>query len=201
METISLGGETILYKTTYVSNTKQTDLIKILENEIEKQPLVVNEAFSVSLKTEGVEDIIDFGIKCCTELFISKGLVYNERWADIWINRIKNGTTYQKVVTNPEDAIYHIHTELVTDFKKFIPNCTFVYYVQMPNNLKENEGTLLVKNSKGDVYTYHPKEFDFIIMNADVPHSPMGAPNSTKDRLVIAGNIGFVNAKTERSIL
>jgi len=201
METISLGGETILYKTTYVSNTKQTDLIKILENEIEKQPLVVNEAFSVSLKTEGVEDIIDFGIKCCTELFISKGLVYNERWADIWINRIKNGTTYQKVVTNPEDAIYHIHTELVTDFKKFIPNYTFVYYVQMPNNLKENEGTLLVKNSKGDVYTYHPKEFDFIIMNADVPHSPMGAPNSTKDRLVIAGNIGFVNAKTERSIL
>jgi hypothetical protein len=201
METILLNGEIILYKTSYISNTKQKDLIKILEKEIEKQPLVINEAFSISLKTDGVGDIIDFGIKCCTELFKNNGLVYNERWADIWINRIKNETTYQKVVTNPEDAIYHIHTELSNDLKKFKPNYTFVYYVQMPDNLIENEGALLIKNSKGDIYTYHPKEFDFIIMDADVPHSPMASPNSTKDRLVVAGNIGFLNTKTERSIL
>jgi hypothetical protein len=201
METILLNGEIILYKTSYISNTKQKDLIKILEKEIEKQPLVINEAFSISLKTEGVDDIIEFGVKCCTELFKNSGLVYNERWADIWINRIKNETTYQKVVTNPEDAIYHIHTELSNDLKKFKPNYTFVYYVQMPDNLIENEGALLIKNSKGDIYTYHPKEFDFIIMDADVPHSPMASPNSTKDRLVVAGNIGFLNTKTERSIL
>lgn len=201
MENVILNGKTILYKTTYISKTKQNDLIKILEKEIEKQPLVINEAFSISLKTDGVGDIIDFGIKCCTELFKNNGLVYNERWVDIWINRIKNETTYQKVVTNPEDAIYHIHTELSNDLKKFKPNYTFVYYVQMPDNLIENEGALLIKNSKGDIYTYHPKEFDFIIMDADVPHSPMASPNSTKDRLVVAGNIGFLNTKTERSIL
>lgn len=201
MENVILNGETILYKTTYISKTNQKDLIKILEKEIEKQPLVINEAFSISLKTEGVGDIIDFGIKCCTELFNSNGLVYNERWADIWINRIKNQTTYQKVVTNTEDAIYHIHTELSNDLKKFKPNYTFVYYVQMPDNLIEHEGALLIKNNKGDVYTYHPKEFDFIIMDADVPHSPMASPNSTKDRLVVAGNIGFLNTKTQKSIL
>ena len=201
MENIILNGETILYKTTYISDTNQDTLIRILENEIEKLPLVKNEAFSISLKTEGVSDIIEFGVKCCTELFKNNGLVYNEIWADIWINRIKNEAICQKVVTNPEDALYHMHTELSNDLKKFIPNYTFVYYVQMPDNLKEKEGALLIKNSKGDVYTYHPKEFDFIIMNADVPHSPMAAPNSTKDRLVVAGNIGFLNAKTERSIL
>ena len=201
METILLNDEIILHKTTYISNTKKEDLIGILEKEIEKLSIVKHEAFSISLKTEGVGDIIDFGIKCCTELFKNDGLVYNERWVDIWINRIKNETTHQKVVTNTEDATYHTHTKLNKDLKKFKPNYTFVYYVQMPDNLIENEGALLVKNSKGDVYTYHPKERDFIIMDANTPHSPMASPNSTKDRLVIAGNIGFFNNKKERSLL
>lgn len=201
MENILLNGETILYKTTYISKTKQDKLITILENEIEKLPLVKNEAFSISLKTEGVSDIIDFGIKCCTELFKNNGLAYNEVWADIWINRIKSETTYQKVGINKESAVYHMHTELSNDLKKFTPNYTFVYYIQMPDNLSNLEGALLIKNSKGDVYTYHPNEFDFIIMDAAVPHSPMASPNSTKDRLVVAGNIGFLNIKTQKSIL
>lgn len=202
MKSILLNGEIILYKTTYFSKTKQKELIKILEQEIEKQPHVINEAFSISLKTDGVGDIIDFGVEQCTELFKNNnGLTYNERWADIWINRIKNETTYQKVTTSTENAAYHIHTELSNNLKKFKPNYTFVYYVQMPDNLTGNEGALLIKNSKGDIYTYHPKEFDFIIMDAAIPHSPLGAPNSTKDRLVIAGNIGFLNTKIEKSLI
>lgn len=201
METILLNNESILYKTTYVSDLPMHELITILEKEIEKQPEAKNEAFGISLQTEGVGDIIEFGLKCCTELYTNKNLMYNERWAEIWINRIKNKTTHQKVVTNSEDAIYHIHTELSSDLNRFIPNYTFVYYVQMPDNLTNLEGALLVKNSKGDVYTYHPKEGDFIIMDAKTPHSPMASPNSTKDRLVVAGNIGFFNNKTERSIL
>lgn len=201
MKTILLNDEIMLYKTTYISNTKKKDLIKILEKEIEKQPFAINEAFSISLQTEGVSDIIDFGVKLCTELFKNSGGTYNERWADIWINRIKKEAVYQKVVTTGEDAIYHVHTELSNDLKRFIPNYTFVYYVQMPDNLTDIEGSLLIKNTKGDVYTYHPKEEDFIIMDASIPHSPMASPNSTKDRLVIAGNIGFLKTKTERSIL
>ena len=171
METILLNDEIILHKTTFISNTKKEDLIGILEKEIEKLSIVKNEAFSISLKTEGVGDIIDFGIKCCTELFKNDGLVYNERWVDIWINRIKNETTHQKVVTNTEDATYHTHTKLNKDLKKFKPNYTFVYYVQMPDNLIENEGALLVKNSKlskrykkfsDNLYILHLKSFSFL---------------------------------------
>lgn len=201
METIILNNEVVLYKTTYISNKSKIELVKILEKEIEIRPHIKNEAFSISMQTEGVKDIIDFGIKCCKEIAVNDKLIYNETWADIWINRIQNKPFLQKVGTTFETAFYHVHTELSSDLKKFTPNYTFVYYVQMPDNLIDLEGSLLVKNSKGDVHTYHPKENDFIIMKSDVPHAPMGSPNSTKDRLVIAGNIGFLNTKKEKSLL
>ena len=39
MENVILNGETILYKTTYISKTNQKDLIKILEKEIDMKLL------------------------------------------------------------------------------------------------------------------------------------------------------------------
>lgn len=200
MEEILLNGENILHKTTYISNAPKKELVIILENEIKKLPSIINEAFSISPKTEGLKDIIDFGVTCCEELAIKDKLIYNDIWVDIWINRIKHKDAYQKVTTNIEDANYHIHTDLSKEYQKFIPNYTFVYYVQMPNNLSGNEGALLVKNTKNDVYIYHPKETDFIIMKANTPHSPMASSNSTIDRLVVAGNIGFLNIKKEKSL-
>jgi hypothetical protein len=37
-------------------------------------------------------------------------------------------------------------------------------------------------------------------MEAHTPHSPNTAPNSTLDRIVIAGNVGFDFIKKEKSL-
>lgn len=203
METLFLNDEIIGYKTTYISNSSKDELLTILEDEIQKQPDVVNEAFNISSKVSEIYDIVDFAINKCTELATEHNIIYNEIHTEIWVNRIRAKTPapIQKVTTSIEGAHYHVHTELNKNDKKFIPDYTFVYYVQMPNNLSGDEGALLIKNSKDSVYIFNPSETDFIILKADTPHSPLGASNSTKDRMVIAGNVAFAKVKKEKSLL
>jgi hypothetical protein len=38
-------------------------------------------------------------------------------------------------------------------------------------------------------------------MNGDLPHGPNWAVNSTKDRIVIAGNVGFEYVKQNHSLI
>jgi hypothetical protein len=203
MEKILLDGETIFYKTPYTSILSKDELLSVIYDEIKKQPDINNEAFNLSAKASEIQDIIQFSVDKCTELAIQDNLTYNEIYTEVWANRVraKNPAIMQKVTTEVDTAYYHVHTELNLNDKKFIPNYTFVYYVQMPDNLVDVEGALLIKNTKDNVHIYHPQENDFIILNADIPHSPMGSPNSTKDRIVIAGNVAFVNIKKEKTFL
>ena len=46
-----------------------------------------------------------------------------------------------------------------------------------------------------------PKENDIIIMEGRVPHVPASARKSTKDRIVIAGNVGFEMIKKTNSLI
>jgi hypothetical protein len=63
------------------------------------------------------------------------------------------------------------------------------------------DGVLYIMSKSGKEYFIMPEEDDLIIMEADVPHSPNNAPNSTLDRIVMAGNVGFDFIKKEKSLL
>ena len=204
METILLNDEVIMYKTRYNSVYSNDNIVSILEKIIKERKDNKNNAFTLSGKEEGISDIINFGIEQCKAIINQNNLNHNEIWGDFWINKIdkKSLIENKKMYAHSiEDAVYHSHTELNKDLNRYIPNYTFVYYVQMPNNLNNLEGSLLVKNSKEDVYTFHPKENDFIIMKSDTPHCPLGSFNSTKDRIVIAGNIGLFNIKKDKTLI
>ena len=45
------------------------------------------------------------------------------------------------------------------------------------------------------------EEDDLIIMNGDIPHAPNKADDSTKDRIVFAGNVGFNYIKNQKSLI
>jgi cupin superfamily acireductone dioxygenase involved in methionine salvage len=61
----------------------------------------------------------------------------------------------------------------------------------MPNNLQDDEGYLVLKDTNGEVYSILPKEGEFIIHESNIDHYPKEATNSSVDRIVIAGNVGF----------
>ena len=201
METLYLNGEIIAYKTTYISKNKDILLDKIHEI-IKVSPNVTNDGYTIFNEYfVYFKDIIDYGTELCSNLMKENDIKYKEILYEYWINRVKKDKENYSQLTTIEKPVYHDHKTISLQNNKFIPNYTFVYYVQMQDNLIDNQGALLIKNKDGEIYTYYPKEHDLIIMDGDLPHSPVPAFNSTKDRLVVACNLGFINNKKEKTLL
>jgi hypothetical protein len=73
-------------------------------------------------------------------------------------------------------------TSLETDF-------TFVFYLQIPKNIKKGEGDLLIIDETGLTHTIVPKEGDIVFFNGNLLHVPTPTPDAEMDRISIAGNI------------
>lgn len=80
---------------------------------------------------------------------------------------------------------WHDHKE--NKYISVTPKWTYTYYVQMPDNLDGQDGKLLFKTSKDEIFDILPQEGDLIIFPATVLHAPMLNTHSTKDRVVYAG--------------
>ena len=149
-----------------------------------------------------LDEILDFGIKKCVEIYnIEFNLPFNRMDIDCWINVIqaKNPVQFQGILS--ETKRYHIHTELEKKRGIFTPHFTWVYYIQMPNNLEEDDGMLFLMGKNGKEFSILPEEGNFIIMPSTLPHAPQWALKSTKDRIVLAGNVGFEFIKNKKSLL
>jgi hypothetical protein len=71
----------------------------------------------------------------------------------------------------------------------------------MPDVMNDEDGVLYFKSIDGKEYYIKPEEDDLIIMEGNVPHSPNNAPQSTIDRIVLAGNVGFDSIKKEKTLI
>lgn len=161
--------------------------------------------FIGNLKIEtNFDQIIQIGIDFCKELYEEKNLQYNKINTDAWINVVRSQNPVQEQFKHNENKgidKFHVHTDINKEMKSFTPNYTYVYYVQMPNVMNDEDGVLYFKGPNKKEYWVRPEEDDIIIMEADMPHSPNNAPNSTIDRIVMAGNVGFEYIKKEKSLI
>lgn len=148
----------------------------------------------------GIEEAIKIGVDSCIKLYDDTSNQYNKVNVNAWVNVVRGGKPKQSNFKDDEVGL-HTHTHLQKLINSFHPVYTFVYYVQIPNNLIENEGSLIIEGPSGKRYHYLPKNGELVIMGGDIPHSPNSSPNSTIDRLVVAGNVGFENAKKQKSII
>jgi len=149
----------------------------------------------------GVDEIVKLSVLKCMDLMNQNNKIFNKINLDVWVNllRTKNPRQSEYFKRNG-DVVLHNHVDIQNENESFYPTYTFVYYTQMPDNLSENDGTLII-GGKNDRYYYLPKVGDLVIMGGEVPHSPSLAPKSTKDRIVIAGNVGFEYVKQKRSLI
>ena len=118
-----------------------------------------------------------------------------------WINVVRSSNPIQ-FLDFPMNGLekYHSHTIINEKNGSFIPDLTFVYYIQMPNILKGDDGVLYILGDNQIEHKFLPEENDLIIMPGDLPHAPNNAPLSNIDRIVIAGNIGFQYIKKEKTL-
>jgi hypothetical protein len=71
----------------------------------------------------------------------------------------------------------------------------------MPDFMENEDGVLFIQGTNKKEYWIRPEEDDLIILPGYLPHSISPAINSTVDRIVMAGNVGFDYIKQIKSIL
>jgi hypothetical protein len=205
-----LNNKPIGYLYKEKQNLMSIEMINHIYELIEKQPAASKFDAYTFMDSTFFNEITDYGINKSKEVFNNRR-EWNTIETNFWINVIRKnknditqrtGRVLESKILKTDDYIWHDHVSLNEKTTDFIPDYTFVYYVQMPDNLKGNDGALFLKRkNEVEMYIYHPAEGDLIILDGDLPHSPQPAFNSTKDRLVIAANVRFSNTKKSKTLL
>jgi hypothetical protein len=157
--------------------------VSLIENE--STYLTPGIQTNILLKCKEIDYILNYGVEKCKELFYKDSNIEDVTYAIYpWIFISRNETT---------QSHYHHHNLFAPNVYKSIKNnYTFTYYVQMPNNLKDNDGKLFYINEEERTQTaFLPEENELVIFPANVLHRPETAINSTLDRIVIAANVLF----------
>jgi len=107
---------------------------------------------------------------------------------------IKNG--YQsgwifELPNNWEGGDYHKHIPLSPLYPDYTTDIAWVYYLQIPNNLIEDEGTISFKDEFDNVISINPELGYVYSFSANLLHKPNKTTNSTNNRIVAVANIKF----------
>jgi len=68
---------------------------------------------------------------------------------------------------------------------------TYVFYIQIPPNLKDDEGNLIFKTEDDILHSFTPKENDIIFFPGDLPHMPIPTLQAKSNRIVYTTNINY----------
>ena len=217
MEKLYFDNSTYIWKIKLNKLSDKDTLLKEANFVIESQPDIKTDGFGykkewnnninftgeITIETK-MDEIIQIGIDYCKDLYKERNVVYNKINTDAWVNVVRSTNPVQIQFKHEElkgvDK-FHVHTDINKEMKSFIPHYTYVYYVQMPDVMNGEDGVLYFRGKNNKEYWIRPEEDDLIIMEADMPHSPNNAPNSTIDRIVVAGNVGFDYIKKEKSLI
>jgi hypothetical protein len=212
MEKIIFDSTTHVYKTKLNYIEFKDELLIKCNQIVSNQPNVKTDGFGYIMEAKNInflgkidinhklDEIAQHCINECIKLYEAEGNVYNRVFTDGWVNVVRAKNPVQLNFYN-EKQKYHVHTDINKTMGFFTPAYTYVYYIQMPDNLVNDDGVLYIQSETKEEYQILPNEDDLIIMSADLPHTPQVSPNSTKDRIVLAGNVGFEYIKKENSLI
>lgn len=215
MEKIQFNENVFIWKAKLNMVEYKNELLENSKMIIDSMPKNITDAFGIrtswpnNINSMGIidkqikiDDIIQMGIDACKKLYEETNIKYNRVNYDSWINVVKHTNQAQMEYKDLEFVDkFHTHTAINEYGGLFYPNYTFVYYVQMPDVMDNQDGVLYFRDKNQEQYYVKPEEDDLIIMPGDMPHFPNTAPNSTIDRIVIAGNVGFEFVKKTISLI
>jgi len=153
----------------------------------------------INKKQNSLVELCEYAVSCCKE-------IHKYEWETLetqfWINIIKSKNPIQRgKADGRNDLVWHNHTELNKLDGLNPPHFTFVFYLQMPNNLKNDDGMIYLRGSNDEVVSFLPKVGQLLILDGNCWHSPQLALDSDRDRIVMAGNVYFTKPIKPKSIL
>lgn len=103
-------------------------------------------------------------------------------------------------ISTPNNPVSKYHDHLLFSPKeRGVPtHFTWIYYIQLPDNCTGQEGHIFFKNpilgsidNDEGAFSFFPEQGCLYMWDSEIPHRPELSPNSTIDRVVIAGNVNF----------
>lgn len=212
MEKLIFSETVHIYKTKLNMLEHKAELLDLCNEIVKNLPGVKTDGFGYTTVTRDInfngkveiknkiDEVIQKGIKSCIEIYEKEIGEQNFIETDGWVNIVRSKDPVQENFKEGNDK-YHSHTEINKKNGSFEPTYTYVYYVQMPNNLTGDDAVLFFKDKNDNEFSILPEEDDLIIMKADVLHAPNKSENSTIDRIVFAGNVGIKFIKKQKSLI
>jgi hypothetical protein len=188
MEKIFLGEELIIYRILFNPTNGKDDLLIDVNQHINDKQKNDCDAFPYCDEFPRLNEIIQMGISSCLKIAQENNVEYTKYKCESWINIVRGKSPVQFLISQKP---FHNHVMFNKYNNKIIPSYTFVYYIQMPNNLNVGDAELVLKDNQGNEHSILPKENEFLIHESKIEHYPKDAKNSTVDRIVLAGNVGF----------
>jgi hypothetical protein len=101
-------------------------------------------------------------------------------------------------ISTPNNPVSKYHNHLIFSLKEkgILTHFTWIYYIQVPDNCTGHEGHIFfkknhVRDDDENAFSFFPEEGCFYAWDSEIPHRPELSPNSTLDRVIIAGNVHF----------
>jgi hypothetical protein len=103
-------------------------------------------------------------------------------------------------ISTPSNPItkYHDHLTFSPKEKGIMTHVTWIYYIQVPDNCTGKEGHIFFKeyhakdeDNDDSAFSFFPEQGYLYMWDSEIPHRPELSPNSTIDRVIIAGNVNF----------
>jgi hypothetical protein len=212
MEKIVFDTDTYIWRTKLNFSSFKSEILSLCDDVVNNSDEFNFDAFpyfkiqgdmsflgNISIKNK-LDEIAQICINKCKEIHTDIDVNVNMIETDSWVNIVRANNPIQPNFKEGYDK-YHIHTEINKVNKAFVPVYTYVYYVQMPDNIEGDDAVLYFKSKSDNEYSILPNEDELIIMKADTPHAPNTALKSTKDRIVFAGNVGLSYVKKQKSLI
>lgn len=188
IEKFELSKEHIVYKLKYNGNFNKNDFIKRI---YDNRDVIYKKNF------KHVED--KFLIDCEEFKSINKFVI--SALEIIENKKIDKVAKRSWVYTQKQDFNMimhkHIFLEMGTQKTKLISDWTFVFYIQIPKNLKKGEGNIVFMTEDKKLHTFTPQENDIIIFSGTLSHMVTPIPNAEIDRIIYASNFNYSLKKIE----
>ena len=191
MEQITLSNDVTIYKTKYVSPYPLADTLERIKTNVQLNKRTTDDRVHENVgpgiqsplivKCPELDVILDRAVSICKDLHNEKTLGH---LIHSWVAISRNDRT---------KILWHKHIYFAPPYNFIKTDYTFTYYLQMPDNLSGDDGMLLFKTNDGQIHKFLPEENDMFIFPPDLDHVVEWNRESTKDRVVVASNITFIN--------
>ena len=183
LESYKLSDKYTVYRTKYSGEyTKGNFLNRVTETEalFAGKTFDNHNSLQTYLECDEFHSVDRYALNCLREITSQK---IERHFRSSWL--------YVQV---PEFKLEWMHTHDWLESSnriKLKTNWTYVYYIQIPTNLKEDQGDLVFKTEDKNLHKITPKENEIIFFPGDIPHMPIPTIGSDINRIVYTSNINY----------